>query len=169
MHAIRRQRLLIVLAIVVVSSVAVALVAFALRENMNLFFPPIDYVEGRVPQNQVVRLGGFVDRGSLQRDSGSLAVRFTVGDGENRVPVLYEGILPDLFEEGQAAIAKGQWDGSLFRASEVLAKHDETYTPPEIIDSMKKMNGPKPAAHPGSANRAETAGYSNTTLQAEAP
>ena len=156
MHPVRKQRLLIVLAIIIASSVAIALVTFALRENMNLFFPPLDFVDGKVPQNQDIRLGGFVDQGSIKRDSQSLAVYFTIGDGENKIPVMYEGILPDLFEEGQAAIAKGRWDGAQFKAVEVLAKHDEKYTPPEIIDSMKKMNGPKPAMHPA---KPEAASY----------
>ncbi len=148
MHPVRKQRLLVVLAIIITSSAAVGLITFALRENMNLFFPPIDIVGGKAPLNREIRLGGFVDKGSVQRDSNSLAVRFAIGDGQHSVPVVYTGILPDLFAEEQAAIAKGKWDGTIFTATEVLAKHDENYTPPEIRDSMQKMNGPKPAMHP---------------------
>ena len=151
MHPVRKQRLLIIIAIIVTSSAAIGLITFALRENMNLFFPPIDVLEGKAPTNRDIRLGGFVDKGSIVRDRESLAVRFAIGDGTNSVPVLYTGILPDLFAEEQAAIAKGQWDGKLFTATEVLAKHDENYTPPEILDSMKNMNGPKPTMHPKSA------------------
>jgi cytochrome c-type biogenesis protein CcmE len=148
MHPVRKQRLLVILAIVATSSIAVALITFALRENMNLFFPPADVLNGKAPLNREIRLGGFVDKGSIQRDSGSLVVRFAIGDGQHSVPVTYNGILPDLFAEEQAAIAKGKWDGNTFIASEVLAKHDENYTPPEIRDSMKQLNAPKPAMHP---------------------
>lgn len=146
MHPVRKKRLLIILAIIVTSSAAAGLIAFALRENMNMFFPPADFFNGKAPLNHDIRLGGFVGKGSIQRDSNSLDVRFTIGDGQHTVPVLYTGILPDLFAEEQAAIAKGKWDGQTFVATEVLAKHDENYTPPEIQDSMKKM-GPKPAMH----------------------
>lgn len=148
MHPLRKQRLLVILAIIITSSVAVGLITFALRENMNLFFPPADITSGKAPINREIRLGGFVDKGSIVRDSHSLQVRFRIGDGQHSIPVVYTGILPDLFAEEQAAIAKGKWDGTTFTATEVLAKHDENYTPPEIRDSMKKMNGPKPIHHP---------------------
>ncbi len=147
MHPLRKQRLLIVIAIVVASSVAVGLITFALRENMNLFFTPADVASGKAPLERTIRLGGFVDKGSVHRDSNSLAVTFKLGDGQHSIPVTYTGILPDLFAEEQAAITKGKWNGTMFVATEVLAKHDENYTPPEIRDSMKKM-GPKPTAHP---------------------
>lgn len=147
MHPVRKQRLLIVLAIVIASSVAIGLITFALRENMNLFFMPADIAAGKAPLDRTIRLGGFVNKGSVKRDSNSLAVQFAIGDGNHSIPVIYTGILPDLFAEEQAAIAKGKWDGTTFHSTEVLAKHDENYTPPEIRDSMKKM-GPKPTTHP---------------------
>lgn len=159
MHPIRKQRLLVILAIIVTSGIAVGLITFALRENMNLFFPPTDILNGKAPVNRVIRLGGFVDKGSIQRASDSLDVRFAIGDGQHSIPVIYTGILPDLFAEEQAAIAKGKWDGKIFIATEVLAKHDENYTPPEIRDSMKKMNAPKPSMHPQTP--------SNTTTQTQ--
>ncbi|HQQ74689.1 MAG TPA: cytochrome c maturation protein CcmE [Pseudomonadales bacterium] len=148
MHPVRKQRLLVIIAIIVTSSVAIGLITFALRENMNLFFPPADILNGKAPEGREIRLGGFVDKGSIQRTSNSLDVHFSIGDGQNSIPVIYTGILPDLFAEEQAAIAKGKWDGKVFTATEVLAKHDENYTPPEIRDSMKQMNAPKPAMHP---------------------
>jgi cytochrome c-type biogenesis protein CcmE len=147
MHPIRKQRLLIVIAILVASSLAIGLITFALRENMNLFFTPADIINNKAPLDKTIRLGGFVDKGSVKRDANSLVVQFAIGDGKHSIPVIYTGILPDLFAEEQAAITKGKWDGKIFVATEVLAKHDENYTPPEIRDSMKKM-GPKPAAHP---------------------
>lgn len=148
MHPLRKKRLLVILTIIVTSSIAVGLVVFALRENMNLFFPPADVLNGTAPMNRDIRLGGFVDKGSIQRVNNSLDVHFSIGDGNHSIPVIYTGILPDLFAEEQAAIAKGKWDGKTFTATEVLAKHDENYTPPEIRDSMKQMNAPKPAMHP---------------------
>jgi cytochrome c-type biogenesis protein CcmE len=151
MHPVRKQRLLIIIAIIVTSGIAVGLITFALRENMNLFFPPADILNGKAPANREIRLGGFVDKGSIQRANNSLDVRFSIGDGQHSIPVIYTGILPDLFTEEQAAIAKGKWDGKIFVATEVLAKHDENYTPPEIRESMKKMNGPKPSMHPKSS------------------
>jgi cytochrome c-type biogenesis protein CcmE len=147
-HPVRKQRLLIIVAIIVTSSVAIGLITFALRENMNLFFPPADILNGKAPVNREIRLGGFVDKGSIERASNSLDVHFSIGDGQHSIPVIYTGILPDLFAEEQAAIAKGKWNGTVFTATEVLAKHDENYTPPEIRDSMKNMNAPKPAMHP---------------------
>ncbi|HNI36991.1 MAG TPA: cytochrome c maturation protein CcmE [Pseudomonadales bacterium] len=147
MHPLRKKRLLILLAILIASSIAVGLITFALRENMNLFFTPADIASGKAPVERTIRLGGFVDKGSVKRDANSLAVQFAIGDGQHSIPVIYTGILPDLFAEEQAAITKGQWDGKIFTATEVLAKHDENYTPPEIRDSMKKM-GPKPTVHP---------------------
>jgi cytochrome c-type biogenesis protein CcmE len=154
MHPVRKQRLLVILAIVITSSAAVALITYALRENMNLFFPPADFASGKAPQTGTIRLGGFVDKGSIKRASDSLDVFFSIGDGTHSIAVKYTGILPDLFAEEQAAIAKGEWDGKVFTATEVLAKHDENYTPPEISDSVKKefsdsmkKMGPKPAMH----------------------
>lgn len=146
MHPIRKQRLLVILAIVITTSAAIGLLVFSLRQNMNLFFPPADVISGKAPQQREIRIGGFVDKGSVQRTNANLEVRFSLGDGTHTIPVVYVGILPDLFGEEQAAIAKGKWDGTVFHATEVLAKHDENYTPPEIRDSMKKM-GPKPAMH----------------------
>ena len=100
MHPVRRQRLIIVLFVVFFSSVAVGLVAYALRGNINLFFPPADVVAGKAPVGQPVRIGGMVVEGSVQRSADSLAVRFELTDYAASVPVVYEGILPDLFDEG---------------------------------------------------------------------
>ncbi|MBK8288858.1 MAG: cytochrome c maturation protein CcmE [Cellvibrionales bacterium] len=155
MHPIRKQRLLVILAIIVTSSIAVGLITFALRENMNLFFPPADVLSGKAPLDRVIRLGGFVDKGSIKRASNSLTVEFSIGDGQHSIPVVYTGIIPDLFAEEQAAIAKGTWNGNVFTATEVLAKHDENYTPPEIRDSMKQMNAPKPSMHPAPKSSAD--------------
>jgi len=139
MHPVRRQRLLVVLFVIVFSSAAVGLVVYALRGNINLFFPPAEVAAGKAPVGQPIRVGGMVVEGSVQRSDDSLAVRFELTDYAASVPVVYEGILPDLFDEGQGAVASGTLgaDGVL-QASEVLAKHDENYMPPEVADALEK-------------------------------
>lgn len=139
MHPVRKQRLYLVLFIVLFSSAAIGLVAYALRGNINLFFPPADVVAGKAPVGQPIRIGGMVVAGSVQRSDHSLAIRFELTDYKGTVPVVYEGILPDLFDEGQGAVASGELDPSgLLRASEVLAKHDENYMPPEVADALEQ-------------------------------
>ena len=138
MHPVRKQRLYLVLFVVVFSSAAVGLVSYALRGNINLFFPPAEVAAGKAPVGQPIRIGGMVVDGSVKRSPDSLKVAFEVTDFEASVPVEYEGILPDLFDEGQGAVASGVLgsDGVL-RATEVLAKHDENYMPPEVADALE--------------------------------
>lgn len=139
MHPVRKQRLLLVLFVVVFSSAAIGLVAYALRGNINLFFPPAEVAAGKAPVGQPVRVGGMVVEGSVQRSDDSLEIRFELTDFEASVPVVYEGILPDLFDEGQGAVASGTLDAAgVLSATEVLAKHDENYMPPEVADALKK-------------------------------
>ena len=139
MHPVRKQRLILVLFIVLFSSAAIGLVAYALRGNINLFFPPMEVAAGKAPVGQPIRVGGMVVAGSVQRSQDSLAVRFELTDYEASVPVVYEGILPDLFDEGQGAVASGELDETgMLRATEVLAKHDENYMPPEVADALEK-------------------------------
>ncbi|MEQ8263132.1 cytochrome c maturation protein CcmE [Pseudohaliea sp.] len=139
MHPVRKQRLIIVLCVVAFSSLAIGLAVYALRGNINLFYPPAEVAAGLAPQGTPIRVGGMVVEGSVQRSEDSLAVRFAVTDYQATVPVVYEGILPDLFDEGQGAVAAGVLgaDGVLV-ASEVLAKHDENYMPPEVADALEK-------------------------------
>ena len=139
MHPVRKQRLYLVLFIVVFSSAAIGLVTYALRGNINLFFPPAEVAAGNAPIGQPIRVGGMVVDGSVQRSDNSLAVRFEITDFEATVPVIYEGILPDLFDEGQGAVASGKLgEDGVLQASEVLAKHDENYMPPEVADALEK-------------------------------
>ena len=139
MHPVRKQRLFIVLFVVLFSSVAVALVVYALRGNINLFFPPAEVAAGKAPVGQPVRIGGMVAEGSVQRSDDSLEVRFDITDFQATVPVVYVGILPDLFDEGQGAVASGVLDeGGVLTATEVLAKHDENYMPPEVAEALEK-------------------------------
>ncbi len=139
MHPIRRQRLFIVLLILIGVASAVGLTAYAMRENINLFYPPADIAAGNVPVGKKIRAGGMVVKGSVQRDPNSLKVSFDITDYKDTVRVEYTGILPDLFAEGQGIVASGTLDANrVFQASEVLAKHDENYMPPEVKDSLGK-------------------------------
>lgn len=139
MHPIRKQRLQIVLLIVIASSAAVGLVAFMLGQNANYFFTPSQVLQGEAPDNVTIRAGGMVVKGSIERSTDSLDVSFLVSDGMANLRVSYSGILPDLFAEDEAAIATGKLDkNNVLQATQVLAKHDENYTPPEVADAMNK-------------------------------
>jgi cytochrome c-type biogenesis protein CcmE len=139
MHPIRKQRLQVVVLIVIASSLAAWLIAYMLGQNANYFFTPSQVLQGEAPKNITIRAGGMVVEGSIQRSTDSLDVSFLVTDGLGNLKVSYSGILPDLFAEGEAAIATGKLDNDkVLRASQVLAKHDENYTPPEVADAMNQ-------------------------------
>ncbi|WP_372758854.1 cytochrome c maturation protein CcmE [Litorivivens sp.] len=141
MHPLRRQRLFIVLFILIATGLAAALMGYALRENINLFYPPSDIVAGKAPVGRDIRAGGMVLEGSVKRATDSLQVSFIVTDYQANVPVTYTGILPDLFSEGEGVVVSGQLDSKgLFHAQQVLAKHDEKYMPPEVSEALKKAN-----------------------------
>ncbi len=155
MHPIRRQRLFIVLLVLIGAASAVGLTAYAMRENINLFYPPAEIASGKVPIGKKIRAGGMVVKGSLQRDPNSLKVAFTITDFKSNVKVEYTGILPDLFAEGQGVVANGVLDANgVFQANEVLAKHDEKYMPPEVKDSLAK---PPASPNPSSLSNSTTA------------
>ena len=135
----RRQRLVMVGLIVVGCTIATGLALLALQENINLFFSPSQIVDGTAPSNTTIRLGGMVVSGSIQRGE-NLGVTFVLTDLAEQVTVAYEGILPDLFREGQGIVTQGKLDSSgRFFAEQVLAKHDETYMPPEVNDALRKV------------------------------
>lgn len=139
MHPIRKQRLFLVLFLVVFSSAAIALVIYALRGNINLFYPPVDVAAGKAPIGQPLRVGGMVVQGSVRRSETSLEISFELTDYQATVPVIYTGILPDLFDEGQGAVASGELNAQgVLEATEILAKHDENYMPPEVADALEK-------------------------------
>jgi cytochrome c-type biogenesis protein CcmE len=118
---------------------AVLLVLFAMKDAIVFFNSPTDVVEKHITPGTRIRLGGLVAEGSLKQGE-SLAVRFDVTDGNRTVPVTYQGVLPDLFREGQGVVAEGTLDGSgVFKADNVLAKHDEKYMPKEVVDALKKQ------------------------------
>lgn len=138
MNAVRKRRLLIILGLLAGLGLAAALALSALRQNINLFYTPTQIATGEAPVGQRIRAGGMVERGSLQRSADSLDVSFVVTDFNRAVTIHYRGILPDLFREGQGIVAMGVVDGSgAVRADEVLAKHDETYMPPEVNKALK--------------------------------
>ncbi len=159
MHPKRKQRLILVVFIVCFASLAVGLLAFALRENINLFYPPQKIVSGEAPIDKRIRAGGCVLPGSVVRAEDSLAVAFFITDGVAQVEVNYTGILPDLFAEGEAAVVNGKVTGDgIFMADEVLAKHDETYMPPEVAETLTQQGGMNAA---NSADHQKTCGVMN--------
>ena len=133
----RQKRLLLVLLGVAGVSAASALIIFALRGNMNYYLTPTKVVAGEVTKGELFRLGGLVREGSLKRNENGLDVEFVLTDYKSDVTVHYSGILPDLFKEKQSAVTKGMIDASgSFIAEEVLAKHDPSYMPKEVKDSL---------------------------------
>ncbi len=137
----RRQRMLAVGLVVAGVGVAVFFALQAFQENLLYYYSPTQIAAGEAPGDRAIRVGGLVVSGSLEREEGSLNVRFVVTDMENSVPIYHSGILPDLFREGQGIIARGQFNESgEFVADEVLAKHDENYMPPEVADSLKSVH-----------------------------
>ena len=134
----KQRRLVLIGGGLSVLAVAVALMLNAFRNSIVFFNSPSDVVEKHVEPGTRIRLGGLVKDGSLVRGD-NLAVRFQVTDGKTEVPVAYRGVLPDLFREGQGVVAEGAFDGSgVFKADTILAKHDETYMPKEVVDALKK-------------------------------
>lgn len=155
MHPVRRQRLFIVLLIVLGAGLAVGLASFALRENINLFYPPADIAAGKAPAGARIRAGGMVMPGSVVRAVDSLEVRFVVTDYQAQVPVRFTGILPDLFAEGEGVVATGRLDDNgVFQATEVLAKHDENYMPPEVQDALDRSRPVRAGMGGGAASDA---------------
>jgi len=133
----RHRRAVLIVAGVAVLGVAAALVLSAFRENMVFFFTPSDVVANKAPVNRLFRVGGLVESGSLHRDG--IRVTFRVTDTANTITVAYDGILPDLFREGKGVVAQGRIEsGGLFRATEVLAKHDENYMPPDAAHALEQ-------------------------------
>jgi cytochrome c-type biogenesis protein CcmE len=133
----RRKRLLAVFAIVAGVAAATALAMLAFEDNLLYFYNPSQVMAGEAPKDRTFRIGGMVTQGSVQRTEGTLKVRFVVTDYRESIPVHYEGLLPDLFREGQGVIAHGRLAGrGEFVADEVLAKHDENYMPPEVAESL---------------------------------
>ncbi|MDJ0949242.1 MAG: cytochrome c maturation protein CcmE [Alphaproteobacteria bacterium] len=135
----KHRRLMFVLFALVGLGAATALVLTALEENIVFFHSPTDVAEKDLPAGRTIRVGGLVVEQSIQKQADGVTVAFQITDMAHTLPIVYTGILPDLFREGQGIVAEGELraDG-VFAAREVLAKHDETYMPPEVADALKK-------------------------------
>jgi len=143
MNPKRKQRLLLVSAMVLGVGVAVALLLTAMQSNVMLFFSPSEVIAGEAPESARFRIGGLVEAGSVEREGDGLTVSFRLTDEAETVTVRYTGILPDLFREGQGIVSLGRLEDGVFQATEVLAKHDENYMPPEVADALAKAGADK--------------------------
>ncbi|MFN3593082.1 MAG: cytochrome c maturation protein CcmE [Thiobacillaceae bacterium] len=135
----RHKKLLAIALSVAGLGVAVALILNAFQNNLVFFFSPSQVVRGEAPVDRIFRIGGMVEEGSVKREADGLTVRFVVTDTAHTMPVVYKGVLPDLFKEGKGVVAEGRLgpDG-LFTATQVLAKHDENYMPPEAAHAIEQ-------------------------------
>ena len=136
----KRRRLLLLSVAMLLLAGAAALVLNAFSDSLVFFYSPTELAAKSVPPGRLVRIGGLVEEGSLARDADGVTIRFRVTDLKRSLDVVYRGVLPDLFREGQGVVAEGELaeDGS-FVAREVLAKHDENYMPPEVAEALKKQ------------------------------
>ena len=137
----RHKRIAAIALGVAALGVVTALVLMAFQENLVFFFTPSEVAENKAPQGRTFRIGGMVEKGSVKRQADGVTVQFKVTDTAKTLPVTYRGALPDLFREGKGVVAQGQLgaDG-VFRANEVLAKHDENYMPPEAAEAVKRAH-----------------------------
>jgi cytochrome c-type biogenesis protein CcmE len=135
----RHRKLALIVLVVAVLGIAVALVLNAFNSNLVFFFSPTQVANGEAPTSRAFRIGGLVEAGSIRREADGLTTRFVVTDTAKSMPVTYTGILPDLFKEGKGVVAEGRLgpDG-LFAATQVLAKHDENYMPPEAASAIEQ-------------------------------
>ncbi|TNF23377.1 MAG: cytochrome c maturation protein CcmE [Rhodobacteraceae bacterium] len=139
MKNLKKQRRIQVIAVAVVALVlATGLIGYAMRDGINFFRSPTQVVEEPPRASEVFRIGGLVEEGSLSQGNDNL-IRFNVTDGNAVVPVSYQGLLPDLFAENQGMVGTGKYVNGVFEASEILAKHDETYMPREVVDALKEQ------------------------------
>ena len=139
MKSLKKQRRIQVIVVAMVALVAsTALIGYAMRDGINFFRSPSQVTETPPPPTEVFRIGGLVEDGSIVRGQGE-TVRFVVTDGGASVPVAFTGVLPDLFEENQGMVGTGRFINGVFEADEILAKHDETYMPKEVVDALKEQ------------------------------
>lgn len=139
MKNLKKQRRIQIIALAaVVLSVSTALIGYAMRDGINFFRAPSQIVAEPPGPNEVFRIGGLVAEGTLIRGQGE-AIRFEVTDGGASVPVVFTGVLPDLFSENEGMVGTGRYVNGVFEATEILAKHDETYMPSEVVDALKEQ------------------------------
>lgn len=135
----RHRKLLLILLGLAGLGLAATLILNAFQSNLVFFFSPTEVAGGKAPTDRAFRIGGLVETGSVKRDPDGLTVRFIVTDTARTIPVIYKGILPDLFKEGKGVVAEGKLgNDGLFSASQVLAKHDENYMPPEAAQALEQ-------------------------------
>jgi cytochrome c-type biogenesis protein CcmE len=135
----RHRKLALIALVVAALGIAVALVLNAFNSNLVFFFSPTQIANGEAPTSRAFRIGGLVEAGSLKRQADGLTATFVVTDTAKSIPVTYTGILPDLFKEGKGVVAEGKLgDGGVFTATQVLAKHDENYMPPEAASALEQ-------------------------------
>ena len=145
MKSLKKQRRIQIIAIAAVAlALATALIGYAMRDGINYFRTPTQVAEAPPPPTEIFRIGGLVVDGSIIRGQG-ITVTFAVTDTNQTIPVQFTGVLPDLFGEGQGMVGTGSLVGGTFVATEILAKHDETYMPREVIDALKAQGVYKPA------------------------
>ena len=139
MKSLKKQRRIQIIGVAVVALVlSTALIGYAMRDGINFFRAPSQVIAEPPGPAEVFRIGGLVEEGSLVRGDG-LTIRFSVTDSGAAVPVTYSGVLPDLFEENQGMVGTGRYINGTFEATEILAKHDETYMPKEVVDALKEQ------------------------------
>lgn len=155
----RHKRFALIAAGVAALGIAAALVLNAFRSNLVFFYTPTEIATNQAPVGRSFRVGGMVVDGSVQRQADGVSVRFVVTDTAQSIPVVYSGILPDLFREGKGVVAQGKLgaDG-VFQAEQVLAKHDENYMPPEAAEAVERANKAMRDAHRSSVNGSGTQG-----------
>ena len=134
----KNKRLSLIVATLTALAASVALILVAFEDNVVFFYSPSDLLKKRPGPTQKLRIGGLVKKDSIKREPGMTEVSFEVTDLNNSVPVVFNGILPDLFREEQGVVAEGRYREQLFYATQILAKHDEQYMPPEVAESLKK-------------------------------
>ncbi|MEL6564473.1 MAG: cytochrome c maturation protein CcmE [Pseudomonadota bacterium] len=139
MKSLKKQRRIQIIALaVVVLTASTALIGYAMRDGINFFRAPSQIIAEPPGPNETFRIGGLVAEGSIVRGEGA-SIRFEVTDGGATVPVIYTGVLPDLFTENEGMVGTGRYVNGVFEATEILAKHDETYMPAEVIDALKEQ------------------------------
>ena len=139
----KNQRLLLVVAAAIAILAAVLFAMWGLKDRAAYFYTPADIAAGRAAEGKAMRLGGMVEKGSVQRQRDGVTIRFTVFDGDARTPVTYRGIVPDLFREGSGVVAEGRLERGTFVADNILAKHDERYMPPQLGNQAAERKAAK--------------------------
>lgn len=134
----KKRRIQVIIVAAAALALSTALIGYAMRDGINFFMSPAQIIAAPPAPGQVIRIGGLVEAGSLHRGQGE-TIRFSVTDGGASVPVVFTGVLPDLFAENEGVVGTGRYVNGVFEASEILAKHDETYMPREVIDALKEQ------------------------------